>query len=310
MIVHPQIAAALKALDELALPPLEAMTPAAARAQMLAMVRERGGAARPIRRTEERRVPGPAGDIPVRLYWPDAEGPLPVVVYFHGGGHVIGDLDTHDLVVRNLCAGSGALFVSVDYRMGPEHRFPAAVEDSWAALLWAAASAAELGADPGRLAVCGDSAGGNLAAVTALLARDAGAPPLRLQALIYPVADYGLTGGSYDLYSAGYGRVTRGAMEWFRSHYLRGAEDAEDWRASPIRASLAAVAPAVVVTAGCDVLRDDGCRYAAALEAASVATDHKEYPGMIHGFFALAPAVDDAVDAQDYVAAALKRALA
>ncbi len=311
MTVHPQIAQALQALAEANLPALETLTPAAARAQMVAMIKARGGVAAPIGRAEERVAPGPGGDIPLRVYWPNAAGPLAMVVYFHGGGHVIGSLDTHDIIARNLCAGAEALVVSVDYRMGPEHRFPAAVEDAWAALRWVVEAAPTLGADAARVAVCGDSAGANLAAVAALMARDAGGPAIRLQALIYPVADYNLTGDSYQRYATGYGVVTRAAMEWFRSHYLPRPGDADDWRASPIKAAnLAGVAPAIIVTAECDVLRDDGQSYAEALRAAGAPVEYKEYPGMIHGFFGLAPAVDDAADAQRHVAAALKRALA
>jgi acetyl esterase len=234
---------------------------------------------------------------------------LPGIVYFHGGGHVIGSLDTHDAIARNLCAGVGAAVVSVDYRMGPEHRFPAAVEDAFAALCWVHAHAGELGIDGERLAVSGDSAGANLAAVVALMARDADGPRLRLQTLVYPIADFNFVGESYARYAAGYGVLTRGAMEWFRRHYLAVPADADDWRASPIKAAdLGGVAPAFVVTAECDVLRDDGARYAEALERAGVPVDYREYPGMIHGFFGMAPAVDTAVAAQADVIAALRRA--
>src|SRR5262249_31987853 len=149
----------------------------------------------------------------------------------------IGSLDTHDLIARNLCAGAEALVVSVDYRMGPEHRFPAAVEDSFAALEWVRGDAENLGADAGRVGVHGDSAGANLAAVVALLARDAGRPTLRLQSLVYPVADYSLAGDSYEKYAAGCGLLTKAAMVWFRDHYLREPADADDWRASPIKAA-------------------------------------------------------------------------
>ena len=174
---------------------------------------------------------------------------------------MIGSLDSHDLVARNLCAGAGAVVASVDYRMGPEHRFPAAVEDSFAALRWVHANAASLGADPLRIGVHGDSAGANLAAVVALMARDAGGPQLRLQSLVYPVADYTMAGASYGKYSEGCGVLTKDAMAWFRDHYLRSAADAEDWRASPLKARhFAGVAPAVVVAAECDVLHDEGAR--------------------------------------------------
>jgi acetyl esterase len=193
--------------------------------------------------------------------------------------------------------------------MGPEHRFPAAVDDSFAALNWVYANAANLGADPGRIGVHGDSAGANLAAVVALLARDAGSPKLCLQSLVYPVADYGIVGDSYDKYAQGYGILTKAAMVWFRDHYLRTPEDVDDWRASPIKAaSLARAAPAIVVTAECDVLHDDGRRYAEALQRAGVPVEYREYPGMIHAFFGMVPAVDDAMNAQRAVWAAFKRA--
>ncbi len=312
MALHPQIQKALEALAKANLPRLETLTPDQARQQMDAMVRARGGAALPIARAEDRTAPGPAGDIPIRIYWPnDASGPRGAVLYFHGGGHVIGSLDTHDRVARNLAALAGAVVVSVDYRMGPEHKFPAAVEDAWAALEWLKANAAGLGADPERLAVAGDSAGANLAAVAALMARDAGGPNLRLQALVYPVADYGLTGESYKTYGEGFGVLTGASMQWFQDHYLNSAEEAADWRASPLRApSLTGVAPAIIVAAECDVLHDDGVRYAAALERAGVETAYVKYPGMIHGFFGMAPDVDSAVEAQHRVADAIRQAFA
>ena len=194
--------------------------------------------------------------------------------------------------------------------MGPEHRFPAAVDDSVAALQWLHENAQTLGADPGRFGVHGDSAGANLAAVVALLARDTG-PQLRLQSLVYPITDYGMVGESYDTYATGYGILTKGAMLWFRNHYLRSPDDANDWRASPIKAaSLAGVAPAIIVTAECDVLHDDGERYARALHRSGVPVEYKEFPGMIHAFFGMVPAVDDAMNAQQIVWAAFKRAFA
>ena len=307
--LHPQILRVLEVMAEANLKPIEAMSPAEARAQMEATAQSRKAEPLSVDRVEERLIPGPASDIRLRLYWPNGTAPVPAVVYYHGGGHVIGSLDTHDLIARNLCAGAEALVVSVDYRMGPEHRFPAAVEDSFAALKWVHASAKELGADPDRLGVHGDSAGANLAAVVALMARDAGGPRLRLQSLVYPVADYGLVGDSYDKYAQGYGLLTRESMVWFRNHYLRSPKDAEDWRASPINApSLGNVAPAIVITAECDVLHDDGQRYTEALRRADVPVEYKEYPGMIHGFFGMMPAVDDAMNAQRAVWAAFKRA--
>ena len=307
--LHPQIQEVLRVMAEAKLRPIEAMTPAEAREQMEATARARKAEPLPVAKVEERMIPGPAGEIRLRFYWPQAAGPVPAILYYHGGGHVIGSLDTHDFVARNLCGGAEALVASVDYRMGPEHRFPAAVDDSFAALNWVYANAANLGADPGRIGVHGDSAGANLAAVVALLARDARSPKLRLQSLVYPVADYGIVGDSYDKYAQGYGILTKAAMIWFRDHYLRTSEDADDWRASPIKAaSLAGAAPAIVVTAECDVLHDDGRRYAEALQRAGVPVEYREYPGMIHAFFGMVPAVDDAMNAQRAVWAAFKRA--
>ena len=313
--LHPQIVRALEAMQSLGLQPIEAMNPAEARAQMEATSQSRKAEPLPVARIEERAIPGPAGPIRVRFYWPNAPinatGPVPAIAYYHGGGHVIGSLDTHDLIARNLCAGARALVASVDYRMGPEHCFPAAVEDSFAALQWLYGNAASLGADPSRLGVHGDSAGANLAAVVALMARDAGGPQLRLQSLVYPVADYTLSTPSYDKFAEGYGLLTRAAMIWFQKHYLRSPADAQDWRASPIKAAnLAGVAPAIIVTAECDVLHDDGERYADSLRRAGVAVEYREYAGMIHGFFGMVPIIDDAMNAQLVVAAAFGRAFA
>jgi acetyl esterase len=309
--LHPQIVKALEATQKLGLKPIEAMNPAEARAQMEATSQSRKAEPLPIGRVEERAIPGPAGPIRVRLYWPNAATNVPAIAYYHGGGHVIGSLDTHDLIARNLCAGAAALVASVDYRMGPEHRFPAAVLDCFAALEWLYGNAASLGADPSRLGVHGDSAGANLAAVVALMARDAGSPKLRLQSLVYPVADYTLKSASYDKFAEGYGLLTRAAMVWFQEHYLRTPADAEDWRASPIKAaSLAGVAPAIIVTAECDVLHDDGERYTEALRRSGVAVEYREYPGMIHGFFGMVPIIDDAMNAQRVVGAAFGRAFA
>lgn len=314
--LHPQILKVIEAMQRAGLEPIEALSPVEARRQMEETAKSRKAEPLPVGRVEDRAIPGPAGPLRVRLYWPEGSGPeargaVPAIAYYHGGGHVIGSLDTHDLIARNLCHGAGALVVSTDYRMGPEHKFPAAVEDSFAALDWLHANAAGLGADPERLGVHGDSAGGNLAAVVALLARDRGGPRLLLQSLVYPIADYTLSTPSYQTYAEGYGLLTGAAMQWFQRHYLRGPADADDWRASPLRApSLAGVAPAIVVTAECDVLHDDGANYAEALRRAGVPVEYREYPGMIHAFFGMVPAVDDAMNAQRAVWSAFKRAFA
>ena len=309
--LHPQVVKALEVMQQLGLKPIEAMTPAEARTQMEETAKSRKAEPLPVARVEDRTMPGPAGPIRLRLYWPKATGTVPAIAYYHGGGHVIGSLDTHDLIARNLCAGAAALVVSVDYRMGPEHRFPAAVEDSWAALEWLQANAASLGADPARLGVHGDSAGANLAGVVALMARDKGGPQLRLQSLVYPVGNYALTSESYDKFAEGYGLLTRAAMVWFQEHYLRSLADAQDWHASPLKApSFAGVAPAIVITAECDVLHDDGVRYVEVLRRDGVAVEYRDYPGMIHGFFGMVPTLDDAMNAQRTVWAAFQRAFA
>jgi acetyl esterase len=309
--LHPQIEKVLEAMAKLDLKPIEAMDPIEARRQMEAMAASRKAEPLPIARVENRTIPGQAGEIPVRIYWPNGAGVRPAIVYYHGGGHVIGSLDTHDLVARNLCGGAEAVVVSVDYRMGPEHRFPAAVDDSVAALEWVCANAASLGADPGRLGVHGDSAGANLAAVVAILARDRGGPKLRLQSLVYPVADFRMGSESYTTYATGCGVLTADAMKWFRGHYLRTMDDALDWRASPLLApDLDGVAPAIVIAAECDVLHDEGLAYAERLKQAGVPVDYKRYAEMIHAFFGMMPAVDDAMNAQRAVWAAFKQAFA
>jgi acetyl esterase len=307
--LHPQIQKVLEVMATLDLKPIEAMTSVEARVQMEAMAASRKAEPLPVARIENRTIPGPAGQMPVRIYWPNAAGIRPAIVYYHGGGHVIGSLDSHDLVARNLCGGAEAVVVSVDYRMGPEHRFPAAVEDSVAALEWVHANAASIGADPDRLGVHGDSAGANLATVVAVIARDRGGPKLRLQSLVYPVADFRMGSESYTKYATGCGVLTADAMRWFRGHYLRTMDDAADWRASPLLApDLKGVAPAIVIAAECDVLHDEGAEYCERLKAAGVPVERHEYAGMIHAFFGMMPAVDDAMNAQRAVWAAFKRA--
>jgi acetyl esterase len=253
-----------------------------------------------------------AGPIPARLYRPagvPAAARLPALVFFHGGGWVIGDLETHDVLCRQLTAEAGIAVVAVDYRLAPEHRFPAAVEDAWAATRWIAAHGAELGIDGGRLAVGGDSAGGTLATVVALLARDHGAPSLALQVLVYPVTDVAAESASYRDFADGF-MLTRDSMRWFIGHYLPGDGDRRDWRASPLRApSLAGVAPALVVTAGFDPLRDEGEAYARRLREAGVRVDALCYGGMVHGFVPMGRLLATGNRAVAHVAAALREAL-
>ena len=252
-----------------------------------------------------------ADGVPVRVYRPAGvpdTARLPALVYFHGGGWVIGDLDTHDTLCRQLTAEAGITVVAVDYRLAPEHKFPASADDAWTATKWVAAHAAELGVDAAKLAVGGDSAGGNLAAVVALQARDAGAPKIGLQVLLYPVTDVGAETQSYRDLADGY-MLTREGMRWFIAHYLGKPQDAEDWRASPVRAtSLAGVAPGLVITAGYDPLRDEGDAYAQKLRAAGVNVDQVSFGGMIHGFVPMGKLIETGNRAVTLIAGSLRHA--
>ena len=313
--VHPEIQAFLRQMAEAQLPSIQDLTPEAAREQFEAGMRARLELfpAPPVASVENRTIPGPAGAIPVRVYR-DAEpagGSLPVLAWFHGGGHVIGSLDTHDAMARSLCLEAGCVVVSVDYRMGPEHPFPAAVDDCFAAVRWLAERGGEVGADPGRIALGGDSAGGNLAAVAALLARDEGGPALRHQLLVYPVTDYHCRGPSYERYARGYGTLEAESMRWFQRHYLGGPDAAGDWRASPLLATdLSGLPPALVITAECDVLRDEGVAYAERLAESGTPCEHAPHAGMVHGFFGLLGIAGAATQAHARAARALRDAFA
>jgi acetyl esterase len=256
-------------------------------------------------------APGPAGPVPVRAYRPQGAGreaALGALVYFHGGGWVIGDLDTHDVVCRTLANGARCAVFSVEYRKAPEAPFPAAVEDAIAATAWIAASAPALGVDAARIAVGGDSAGGNLAAVVALAAREAGAPRLAFQLLIYPAVDQRMGHASIEKNGEGY-LLTRQNMLYFRGHYLPNEADRLDWRASPLLApSLAGLPPAFVLTAGYDPLVDEGRAYAERLAREGVAAEYRCYEGMVHGFITMGRVLDAANAALAECAAALARA--
>ena len=230
-------------------------------------------------------------DIPVRVYRPAAGGALPAVLFFHGGGWVLGDLDSHDHVCRSLANRVPCVVVSVDYRLGPEAKFPAAVDDSYAATEWVAAHAGELGIDPGRIAIGGDSAGGNLATVVTQLARDRKGPRMIYQLLIYPGTDMRMDWPSIEENANG-PLLTKPAMIWFLEHYLRGDEDKTNPLASPLLASnLSGLPAAFILTAECDPIRDEGEAYAQRLQSAGVAVEVKRYPGMPHGFFSFAAAL-------------------
>ncbi len=258
---------------------------------------------------EEHAVPGPGGNIVVRAYRPDgstAQQVLPALVYYHGGGHTIGDLDTHDTLCRQLCNGSGYAIFSVDYRLGPEHKFPAAVDDSRAALQWVSAHAAQLALDPARLAIGGDSAGANLAAVMALMARDQGGPAIVYQLLIYPVTDFRFATASQKSNGHGY-LLTREVIDYFTANYLSPESDRLDWRLSPALASnFSGLPPTLVLTAGYDPLLDEGREYADKLRAAGNQVDYVCFPGQIHGFITMGRAIPQANEAVALCVAKLK----
>jgi acetyl esterase/lipase len=274
----------------------------------------------PVGRVEDRAIPGPDQEIPVRVYWPETGGAStapPVVVFFHGGGWVLAGLHTHDQLCRMITAGAGVITVSVDYRLAPDHRFPAAVEDAYAATCWAADHAAghaaghadELGGDPARLAVAGDSAGGNLAAATALMARDRGGPALAFQLLVYPVLDHRQDTPSCRENAEGF-FLTADHMRWYWEQYL-GDGDGSHPYASPVLADdLTGLPPAHIVTAACDPLRDEGEEYGRLLAEAGVPTEVRRYDGMFHGFFSMRDLLPAAADAQAAAFSALRAALA
>jgi acetyl esterase/lipase len=311
MGLDPQAKAVIELAIKAGRPPYHTLTPKDARLLFLETRPFSTPAAPAIGAVRNLAADGPLGQIPLRLYRPagvpDAVR-LPVYVYFHGGGWVIGDLESHDVLCRQLTAESGACVIAVDYRLAPEHKFPAAADDAWAATRWISAHATELGVDAGRLAVGGDSAGGNLAAVVALMARDAGGPSIALQVLIYPVTDLGSESKSYADFADGY-MLTRDSMRWFTAHYLGGKEDAQDWRVSPLRApSLAGLPPTLVITAGFDPLHDEGAAYATRLREAGVTVDYVSFGGMIHGFVGMGRVLDSALRAVSLIGGSLKQA--
>ena len=268
----------------------------------------RPGAATVVDRT----IPGPGGDLPVRLYRPLAapgDDKLPGLVYAHGGGWVFGNLDSHDTLCAQLAIEAGIAVFAVDYRLAPEARFPGAFDDVVAALQWVAANGTAVGIDPGRLAIGGDSAGGNLAAAASIWARDHGGPKLRLQLLAYPVTDAVARAESYRRYEDGYG-LNAATMEWFFDHYTPDKAHRGDWRVSPLRArSLAGLPPALVITAGYDPLRDEGRAYAFRLQQEGTQADLMEFGGMLHGFLSSPMLLHGARRGTTLAAAALREAL-
>lgn len=270
-----------------------------------------GAAAGPeVARVETREIPGPAGPVTVRIYRPAGDGDKPGLVYFHGGGFVLCGLDTHDSTCRELAAGADCVVVSVDYRLAPEAKFPAAPEDCYAATQWTADQASALGIDATRIAVAGDSAGGNLATVVALLCRERGGPVLAHQLLIYPVTNHDFETISYKENGEGY-FLSRDMMRWFWHQYLESDSDGANPLASPLRADdLRDLPAATIFTAEYDPLRDEGRAYAERLEAAGVPTAYTNYPGVFHGFFAMADQIPRARQAVDDACTALRRAFA
>jgi acetyl esterase len=266
------------------------------------------GLPEPVGSVEDRTLLGPGGGLQVRIYVPFGKGPFPVLMYFHGGGWVIGDIESSDGLCRTLANAAGCIVVSVDYRLAPEHPFPAAADDAYHATLWAAANASSFGGDPLRIAVCGDSAGGNLAAVVAQIARDRGKPALCFQLLIYPVTDAACDTPSYSEKAEGF-FLTRDAMQWFWNHYVRNDAERSHPYASPLRASnLADLPAALVITAELDPLRDEGESYAERMRAAGTPVQLTRYDGMIHGFFAMSAIIDQGRTAIQQSAAALRTA--
>ncbi|MBE0623888.1 MAG: alpha/beta hydrolase [Burkholderiales bacterium] len=289
MPVDPQMQAVIERANKAGLPPYYTVSALEARR----LYKETRAALSPpvpeVQAVRELAASGPAGAIALRLYRGQgcaADAPLPALVYFHGGGWTIGDLDTHDIVCRTLANKARCAVVAVDYRMGPEHKFPAAVDDCLAATRWVAGQAATLGIDAARIAVGGDSAGGNLAAVVAITLRDAGGPPLVFQALVYPATDQRMDSASHSKFGVGY-LLTRNNMLWFRDNYLAPG-DYDDWRASPLRAAdLARLPPAHIITAGYDPLVDEGRAYSDCLVAAGVPVLYECFEGMAHGFLTM-----------------------
>lgn len=302
-------AAMLAAMRKAALPRFETLTPQAAR-DLLAELRRRANVTPPeVARVIDVEATGRSAAIPLRIYRPTHDAVLPAMIFFHGGGFVVGSIASHDVFCRRIAAETGCAVVSVEYRLAPEHAFPAGLKDAIDAIRWVAQNAVALGFDPARIVYAGDSAGANFAAVAALMARDGDLPAPRMQLLIYPVTDLSLSQASHGLDEDGLA-VTGPTMVWFREHYLAG-QDAADWRASPLRApTLAGVAPCLIVTAGADPLCDEGLQYAARLAADGVRLTHLHFPGQMHGFLASGIGLPRAASTFATMAAAIRGELA
>lgn len=308
MPLDPQAEAFLKQAAAAGAPPLESLSVPEAR-KFIRDLFAPPGERESVRKIEDLAVQTEGVEIPMRIYTPaGGSGPLPVLVYLHGGGWVIGDIETYDIPCRALANGAGCIVASVDYRLAPEHKFPIPAEDCYRAVNWVARNTALFGGDPARIAIGGDSAGGNLSAVVTLMARDRGGPKIVFQLLIYPVTNYALNTTSYRTNADGY-MLTKGAMEWFWNHYLSSPDDGANPYASPLRATnLAGLPPALVITAEYDPLRDEGIAYADKLRAAGVHVTHTYYEGMIHGFFTMGHILERGKEAIDEACTALRQA--
>jgi len=291
MPLDPQVQTYLEQMAALNAPPLHTLAPEVIR-QTIAMQTNAAlsaGNLEPVAKVENRTIPGPGGELPIRIYTPQGEGPFPALVFFHGGGWVICNLDTHDALCRSLTNAAGCVVASVDYRLAPEHKFPAAPHDCYAATQWVAKHGAELNVDATRIAVGGDSAGGNLAAVVAQMARDQGGPALVFQLLIYPSTSFVASTPSREENGSGY-FLTQQDMNWFADHYLNDESDRTNPLASPaLAAHLDGLPPALIITAEYDPLRDEGDAYGQQLIKAGVPATVSCYKGMIHGFMSMGP---------------------
>jgi acetyl esterase len=308
MPLDPQVKIILEEDAARSMPAYSELSPVDAREQMLRL-------APPVdpdlaaKRVEDQKIPAPNGEISVRLYYPHVRPPFPVCVYFHGGGWVMGNLDTHNALCHALSHTSRCLVVAVDYRLAPESRYPAAIDDAYAATSWVAENAKTIGADSSRIAVCGDSAGGNLATVVTMMARDRGGPQIALQVLIYPITNHNFETPSYLRCAKGY-MLTRDLMMWFWNHYLPKKDIADNPYVSPLKAeNLSNLPEALILTAQYDPLCDEGEAYAQRLLEAGVNVKLNRYDGMIHGFFRMVSRLDRAREALNEVSTTLKSKL-
>jgi acetyl esterase len=310
VVLDPDAAAIYKAFQEAGRPAYETLTPPVARESYLAARFVSNPEPPELKSVEPLTIPAPQGSVPARIYAPqilrNTNGLAPCLVFFHGGGWTIGNLDSHDVVCRKLADEGQLIVISVDYRLAPEHKFPAAIDDAIASTKWIAANSKQLGIDASRLMVGGDSAGGNLAAAVAISARDGNGPAIAAQLLIYPAIDFAMTHPSHSEPETSI-LLTHSVIRWFRDNYLNGTADVGDWRASPARAkTLIGLPPAYVLTAGADPLRDEGDEYANRLKEAGVPVTYRHFSGQFHGFFTMGKLLQQANVAATEIGAWLK----